>query len=102
RLWMQRFSENLAPNSHVDGWGGRAVIAFRAEPGPSLVRNGTELSTSSISWLRPGQSYFQRSAGASVYGTMSLPLEELVIYSRADHRARACGAERCPNRGPGA
>src|SRR4029450_14116944 len=55
RLWMQRFSENLARNSHVDGWGGRAVIAFRTEPGPSLVRNGTELSTSSISWLRPGQ-----------------------------------------------
>src|SRR4029077_19763572 len=83
RLWMQRFSENLAPNSHVDGWGGRAVIAFRTEPGPSLVRNGTELSTSGISWLRPGQSYFQRSAGRSAYGTMSLPLEELAVYSRA-------------------
>jgi AraC-like DNA-binding protein len=83
RLWMQRFSENLARNSHVDGWGGRAVIAFRTEPGPSLVRNGTELSPSSISWLRPGQSYFQRSAGRSAYSTMSLPLEELTVFSRA-------------------
>ena len=83
RLWMQRFTETLARNSHVDGWGGRAVIAFRTEPGPSLVRNGTELSTNSISWLRPGQSYFQRSAGASGYGSVSLPLEELAIFSRA-------------------
>jgi hypothetical protein len=28
RLWMQGFSEELARTSHVDDWGGRAVIAF--------------------------------------------------------------------------
>jgi AraC-like DNA-binding protein len=83
RLWMQRFSENLARTSHVDGWGGRAVIAFGTEAGPSLVRNGTALSTNSISWLRPGHSYFQRSEGRSAYGTMSLPLEELAVFSRS-------------------
>ena len=83
RLWMQRFSENLARNSHIDGWGGRAVIAFRTEPGPTLVRDGTELTASGISWLRPGQSYFQRSEGRSAYGTMSLPLEELAVFSQA-------------------
>ena len=83
RLWMQRFSENLARTSHVDGWGGRAVIAFGTEPGPRLVRNGVELRPNSISQLSPGQSYYQHSSGPSSYGTMSLPLEEFASLSVA-------------------
>ena len=79
RLWMQGFTEDLARASHVDGWGGRAVIAFGTRPGPSLIRNATELNERSISWLRPGQSYYQRSSGPAIYGTMSLPLEDLVL-----------------------
>src|SRR4051795_10815777 len=76
RLWMQRFSEDLARTSHVDGWGGRAVIAFGTRPGPRLVRNGVELRPNSISQLSPGQNYYQHSSGPSSYGTMSLSLEE--------------------------
>ena len=83
RLWMQGFSEDLARTSHVDGWGGRAVIAFGIKPGPSLIRNATELNESSISWLRPGQSYYQRSSGPVTYGTMSLPLEDLAVLGPA-------------------
>ena len=83
RLWMQRFSENLARTSHVDGWGGRAVIAFRTQPGPRLVRNGVELRPNSISQLSPGQNYYQHSSGPSSYGTMSLPLEEFASFSVA-------------------
>jgi len=75
-LWMQRFSENLARTSNVDGWGGRAIIAFGTQPGPRLVRNGVELRPNSISQLSPGQNYYQHSSGPSSYGTMSLPLEE--------------------------
>lgn len=59
-LWMQRFSEKLVRTSHVDGWGGRAVIAFRNISGPSLMRNGMELGTDHISWLRPGQNLYGR------------------------------------------
>src|SRR3954449_5959754 len=83
RLWMQSFSEDLARTSHVDGWGGRAVIAFGTHPGQSLVRSAVEINESSISWLRPGQSYYQRSAGPATYGTMSLPLEDLTILGPA-------------------
>src|SRR3954465_12077793 len=83
RLWMQRFSENLARTSHVDGWGGRAVIAFRTQPGPRWVRNGVELRPNSISQLSPGQNYYQHSSGPSSYGTMSLPLEEFASLSMA-------------------
>jgi len=82
-LWMQRFSEKLARTSHIDGWGGRAVIAFRNKPGPSLMRNGTELSTDRISWLRPGQNYYQHSTGPADYATMSLPLDQLAVIAPA-------------------
>src|SRR5215470_9239996 len=42
RLWMQRFYDNLPRISHIAGWGGRAVISFRTQPGPNLVRSGVE------------------------------------------------------------
>lgn len=83
RLWMQRFSESLSRTSHVDGWGGRAVISFKTHSGPRLVRNGVELQQTSISQLPPGQSYYQYSSGPSSHGTMSLPLEELASLSVA-------------------
>ena len=77
RLWMQHFSEDLPRTSHVDGWGERAVIAFRTQPGSSVTRNGIELGSTSISRLRPGQSYYQRTSGPNAYGAMSLPLDEM-------------------------
>jgi AraC-like DNA-binding protein len=77
RLWMQRFAENLPRASHVDGWGGRAVIAFSTRFGPSVVRSGTELSPTGISRLTPGQSYYQYSAGDASIASMSLPLEDM-------------------------
>ena len=33
RLWIQRFFDNLPRISHIAGWGGRAVFAFRTQPG---------------------------------------------------------------------
>jgi AraC-like DNA-binding protein len=77
-LWMQQFSETLPPISHVTDWGGRAVIAFRTQPGPCLVRSGLEMLPTNIVRHSVGQSYFQRSFGPACYGTMSLPVEEMV------------------------
>ncbi len=37
RLWMQRFSDNLPRIAHTDSLGGRVVISFRTQPGPSLI-----------------------------------------------------------------
>jgi AraC-like DNA-binding protein len=82
-LWMQRFSDNLPRTTHVDGWGGRAIIVFRTQPGPSLTRNSVELDWSSISRPRPGQSYYHRTAGSASYGSVSLPLEEMVSLGAA-------------------
>jgi AraC-like DNA-binding protein len=77
RLWMQHFSEDLPRTSHVQGWGGRAIIAFRTQPGSSVTRNGIELGSTHISRLRPGLSYYQRTSGPTAYATMSLPLDEM-------------------------
>ena len=48
RLWMQRFSDNLSRISHIAGWGGRAVIAVRTQPGTSLLSSGVEMQPTNI------------------------------------------------------
>jgi len=77
RLWMQRYSENLPVTGHVVDWGGRTVIAFRTQPGPSLLRSGLELHPTDIMLHSPGQDYYHRSSGLADYATMSLPIEEM-------------------------
>ena len=77
RLWMQRLSENLPRILHVDGWGGRAIIAFRTQTGPSLLHNGVELQPYNIVRNSAGQSFYQHSRGAFGYAGMSLPVEDM-------------------------
>jgi hypothetical protein len=83
RLWMQRFSDNLPRISHIAGWGGRAVIAFRTEPGPSLLSSGVEMQPTNIVRYRDGQNYYRRSSGFAAYGSMSLPLAEMAAVGEA-------------------
>jgi hypothetical protein len=83
RLWMQRFSDNLPRISHIAGWGGRAVIAFRTQPGPSLLSNGVEMLPTNIVRYGEGQSYYRQSLGLAFYGSMSLPVEEIAIVAGA-------------------
>jgi AraC-like DNA-binding protein len=83
RLWMQRFSDNLPRISHIAGWGGRAVIAFRTEPGPSLLSSGVEMQPTNIVRYGEGQSYHRQSSGLACYGSMSLPVEEIAILAEA-------------------
>src|SRR5271170_2334105 len=72
RLWMQRFSANLPRISDVAGLGGRTNIAFRTQPGPSLLRSGMEMQPTDIMRHGEGQSYFQQSSGSASFGSMSL------------------------------
>jgi methylphosphotriester-DNA--protein-cysteine methyltransferase len=82
-LWMQRFSDNLSRISHISGWGGRAVIAFRTEPGPSLLSGGIEMQPTNIVRYSEGQNYYRRSSGFAAYGSMSLPLAEIAAFGEA-------------------
>jgi AraC-like DNA-binding protein len=83
RLWMQRFSDNLPRISHIAGWGGRAVIAFRTESGPSLHSSGIEMQPTNIVRYSAGQNYYRRSSGFAAYGSMSLPLAEMAAVGEA-------------------
>jgi AraC-like DNA-binding protein len=76
-LWMQRFTENMSRIRHTTGLGGRAVIAFPAQPGPAQSWAGVELTSANLIRHREGGNYYQRSAGASVTAAMSLPLAEI-------------------------
>ncbi len=77
RLWMQRFSDNLPHIAHVESGGGRAVISFRTQPGPSVSWAGFDLQSSGIIRHRGGGSSFQRTTGATSFGAISLPLEDV-------------------------
>lgn len=83
RLWMQRFSENLSRVSHVAGWGGRAVFAFRTQSGPNLLRAGLVVRPGDIVRHSAGRGYFQHSSGFANYGSLSLPLEDVVSIGEA-------------------
>ena len=46
RLWIQRLSESLPRVAHFSNVPGRAIISFRTQTGPDILRDGkTELST---------------------------------------------------------
>jgi AraC-like DNA-binding protein len=82
QLAMQRQSETLARTSHVDSRGERAFIAFRTTAGPPVIRNGVELTTTSIARLRLGQSYYQHTSGSTAHAGISLPPEAMAsVYA---------------------
>src|SRR5208282_3560853 len=83
RLWMQRFEQNLSQISQIDGWGRRAIFAFRTEPGPDLSWSGIASQPTDIFRLSEGQSYHKRSSGAVGFAGMSLPIEEMAALGAA-------------------
>jgi AraC-like DNA-binding protein len=83
RLWMQRFSENLPRVSHSATVTGRAIISFRIQRGPSLLWSGAELQPTNITRHSEGESAFQLSSGFACYGSMSLPVADMVSAGAA-------------------
>src|SRR5712691_11061812 len=83
RLLAQRYAENLPRVAHSANMTGRAMISFRTEPGPSLLAGGLEMYSSTIVQHGEAQNYFQRSSGPACFGTMSLPVEEILPVGAA-------------------
>jgi len=81
QLWMQRFTENMSRIRHTTGLGGRAVIAFPAQAGPTQSWQGAALTPAMLIRHREGASYYHRSAGASATAAMSLSLAEVAAIS---------------------
>ena len=82
-LWMQRLSDNSSKVSHIDGWGGRAIIVFQMQPSTPVIRGGIELSWGSLARLSAGNSCYQHTSGPTSYGGMSLPIEIMASISAA-------------------
>ena len=81
RMWMQRFSDSLPRVAYVTNAPGRLIINFRAQPGPPLLTGGLDLQPHTILRYAEGQTYFQRSDGASVFCAMSLPVEDVAAIA---------------------
>ena len=82
-LRLQHYSSNLPWVAHTAIPDGRAVFALRAVPGPSLLRAGKEIVTTSIERLARGQTIYTRSLGAVSWGTISLSLDALAAIGVA-------------------
>ena len=78
RLWMQGFGENLPRTLHSAVATERAIISFRTHPGPSILWSGAELRSSNIIRHVEGENAFQRSFGATCFGSMSLLVADIV------------------------
>ncbi len=83
RLRLQRFSESLPRIMHSAATTGRAILSFHTQPGPSLLRGGIEVGPSSVARLGANHSYFQRSFDCSRWGSMSLPVEDMLAAGEA-------------------
>ncbi len=83
RLWMQRFSESTASIKHINGRGGRAVITFPTQVGGSQSWIGVDLQPTNIIRHMEGGSYYQRVAGATSHGAMSLSVADMASVGAA-------------------
>ncbi len=75
---VQRFAGSVPRIMHSQITNDRAVICLHTEPGPGLIRGGTELTSDSVARLALNQSSFQRVTGSVRWGTISLPVETIV------------------------
>ena len=80
RLWMQRLSENMPRTLHSAFVPGRAIVTFRAHPGPRLRWSGVELQPGNIIRHNEGENAFQQSAGPTSWAAMSLPVADMVSF----------------------
>jgi AraC-like DNA-binding protein len=82
-LHVRRLSDNLPRIAHMSDVPEEAIISFRTEPGPRLMRDGVEMATTNIIWRRSDGSYFLKSDGLASWGACLLRLEDLVSLGEA-------------------
>jgi AraC-like DNA-binding protein len=83
-LRLQRMSENLPPVYHSANSGGRANFLFQTRPGPSVFRDGIEVTSDSIvRRIGMPQMHSVRSSGPLHWGSMSLPLTDSPVVDEA-------------------
>jgi AraC-like DNA-binding protein len=83
KVLLQKYVSNLPWVAHTGIRKGRAVFAFRAGPGPALLRAGVEMRTTNLERLAENQTIFTRSSGPVLWGTISLPVKALSAIGAA-------------------
>lgn len=79
RLWMHRSSETLPRVVHAATASSRANILFGTRPGQDMVWAGVQVQPTAIVRLAEGDDAFCTTAGAASWGSMSLPIEAMVL-----------------------
>ncbi len=83
RLWMQRLSDNLPRILRATCVPGRTIMTFVEWPGPEVVVNGVTLPECAIVRHSDGDDFNQRSSGATLTASMSLPNEDVSFTGTA-------------------
>jgi hypothetical protein len=78
RLRIHRFYERLARVGHWANSEARAIVTFGTQPGPTLLFAGMEMRLTNNTQHNVYENGFLRSSGPASWGSMSLPVEEMV------------------------
>lgn len=80
-LHLQRYSHNLARIARNDGQNGGVYIVFQTLPGAVVVRDGVELSPTSVSLAAQNRSFYNYSAGPSSFANVYLKSDSFLDFS---------------------
>jgi hypothetical protein len=92
RLQMRRLSDNLARTMRADLSGELALFALRTRPGPSIIRNGGEITSTSITRAQSAENYYQRSIGGCFIRQHVPPAGRNCLPWRSGRRLRSDAA----------
>lgn len=77
---VQQFSEQQTRLVHSADLGGRVKFALLAQPGPAMLRGGSELKSHHVARVAREHSYFQRLLGPTCWASMTMPLDYLPSF----------------------
>jgi AraC-like DNA-binding protein len=80
---IQRFSDDLPRIAHSALASGSAMFSWLTQPGPLQLSRGVEMHSTSIMRHNEGNSNYLRSSGFACYGSMSLPVADMVSAGAA-------------------
>jgi AraC-like DNA-binding protein len=82
-LRVQQFSERQARLFHAADLGGRVKFALLTQPGPAMLRGGSELAPCHVVRVAAEHSYFQRLLGPTRWASITMPLDDLPSFEAA-------------------
>jgi AraC-like DNA-binding protein len=82
-LWLTRIHEGTPCLKHISLDPARAFITFLTEPGPDVIVRGLKMPADGMMRHSRDHSYYERTTGAAHWGSVSMPVEEMIAAGRA-------------------